>query len=78
MAYRYYFKNPTLPGFEAWAEELEGGEATCGQDACFGALTHGFAIEEEDPSPPRPFYLPSKKMIDPVIEFFQGDARSRM
>ena len=29
-------------------------------------------------SRPRPFYLPGKKMTDPVIEFFQGDARSRM
>lgn len=52
MAYHYYFENHTLPGFEAWAEELEGGEASCGQDVCFGALTHGFAIEEEDPSLP--------------------------
>lgn len=59
IAYHYYFENHSLPGFEAWADELEGGEATCGQDACFGALTHGFAIEEEDPSPP-PTVLPPR------------------
>jgi hypothetical protein len=56
---RYDFKNSTLRGFEAWAEELEVGEVSCGQDACFGALTHGFAIEEEHSSP-RPTVLLSQ------------------
>lgn len=52
MAYRYDFNNPTLPGFEAWAEELEVGEASCGQDVCLGAVTHRFAVDTETPSPP--------------------------
>ena len=52
IAFRYYFDKHTLPGFELWEAELEDLEASCGQDVCFGALTHGWAIEEETPGPP--------------------------
>ena len=52
MAFRYYYDKHTLPGFELWAEQLRDLEASCGQDVCLGALTHGFAIEEGIPNPP--------------------------
>lgn len=52
VAFRYYFVHHTLPGFEQWAEQLGGQTLSCSQDICFGALTHGFSIEEEVPGLP--------------------------
>jgi hypothetical protein len=52
VAFRYYFDHHTLPGFEQWAEQLNGRPHNCSQDICFGTLTHGFSIEAETPSPP--------------------------
>ena len=51
-----------LPGFELWADKLGDKQATCGEDACFGMLTHGFDIEEEVPSPPPRCYRHSNCM----------------
>jgi hypothetical protein len=52
VAFRYYYLNHTLPGFELWATQLSRQTDNCGQDVCFGTLTHGFSIEEELPSLP--------------------------
>lgn len=52
IAFRYYYAHYTLPGFEQWADQLNGQPHECSQDVCFGTLTHGFAFEEEAPSPP--------------------------
>jgi len=52
VAFRYYYGHHTLPGFEQWADHLDGQPDDCSQDICFGALTHGFSIEEESPIPP--------------------------
>ena len=51
VAFRYYFVHHTLPGFDEWAEQLSGHEVSCGQDICFGILTHGIAIGKETPGP---------------------------
>ncbi len=50
VAYRYYYHNATLPGFDQWAAWLSR-PGRCRQDICFGTLTHGFA-EGETPDPP--------------------------
>lgn len=52
VAFRYYFTHHSLPGFEQWAEQLVNRSPDCGQDICFGTLTHGFSIESETPMPP--------------------------
>lgn len=52
VAFRYYYIHHTLPGFELWADQLSEQSLDCGQDICFGALTHGFSIEEETPTYP--------------------------
>lgn len=52
VAFRYYFVHHTLPGFDQWVEQLSTRDVSCSQDICFGALTHGFAIEEGAPEPP--------------------------
>jgi len=52
VAFRYYYNYHTLPGFEQWAAQLSGQTDDCGQDICFGTLTHGFSIEEEIPNSP--------------------------
>jgi hypothetical protein len=41
-----------LPGLELWATHFASEADTCGQDVCFGTLTHGFSIEEEIPNLP--------------------------
>jgi hypothetical protein len=51
VAYRYYVQHHTLPGLAAWADYL-GETEDCGQDICFGALTHGFAATETPHLPP--------------------------
>lgn len=54
VAFRYYYAHHSLDGFEQWANQLnDGNPDDCSQDICFGALTHGFAVEEETPAPPR-------------------------
>ena len=53
VAYRYYYKAHTLPGFERWFAQLEEHRpGSCDQDICFGTLTHGFAIGEQPAAPP--------------------------
>jgi hypothetical protein len=52
VAFRYYYLNHTLPGFERWATQLSEQGDSCGQDICFGTLTHGFSVEDEFPSLP--------------------------
>jgi len=52
VAFRYYYVHHTLPGFEQWAAQLNGQPDDCSQDVCFGALTHGFSIEDESPTLP--------------------------
>ena len=47
VAYRYYYKHHTLDGFELWFAEIDR-PSGCGEDICFGTLTHGFA-EGENP-----------------------------
>lgn len=51
VAYRYYFNQHTLPGFEQWRAEIDAW-GDCGQDSCFGGLTHGFAPGETPGLPP--------------------------
>jgi hypothetical protein len=51
VAYRYYFNFQTLPGFEYWFSEISR-PTGCGQDICFGTLTHGFAPDENPGLPP--------------------------
>ncbi|MEM7119464.1 MAG: hypothetical protein AAF614_44035, partial [Chloroflexota bacterium] len=51
VAYRYYFNHHRLDGFEYWFQELSEVDA-CGQDVCFGMLTHGFAPGEDIGLPP--------------------------
>ena len=43
VAYGYYDNYRTLPGFEGWSQHL-GRPSRCGQDICFGTLTHGSAL----------------------------------
>ncbi len=50
VAYRYYVNHSRLPGVEQWAGQLDR-MGDCGQDICFGMLTHGFA-PGETPAPP--------------------------
>ena len=52
VAFRYYYAHQTLPGFEQWAEHLNGQPHGCSQDVCFGTLTHGFSLEEGSPDLP--------------------------
>ncbi len=52
IAYRYYYSHHTLPGFDKWFEQLGSRRANCSQDACFTALTHGFAPNETPELPP--------------------------
>lgn len=51
VAYRYYSVYHVLPGIEAWSEELDR-PSGCGQDICFGSLTHAFAPSETPGLPP--------------------------
>lgn len=51
VAYRYYFAYHTLPGIESWQEQIDLSDE-CGQDICFGVLTHGFAPGETPELPP--------------------------
>ena len=64
VAYRYYFNNHTMPGFEEWFDQLGRRRARCLNHLCFGLLTHGFASDEipQDPpvvSPPSAVYTDS-------------------
>jgi hypothetical protein len=52
IAFRYYYLNHTLPGVELWATHFASEADTCGQDVCFGTLTHGFSVEKEIPNLP--------------------------
>jgi len=58
VAYRYYYTQHMLPGFEQWYAQLDPRPANCSQDICFGTLTHGFALSETPAAPPivRPPY----------------------
>jgi len=49
VAYRYYFNNKRLPETDLarWSSWLEMRAGDCGQDICFGGLTHGFAPGED-------------------------------
>jgi len=51
VAYRYYDTYHTLPDFESWLGQINR-PAGCGQDICFGTLTHGFALGESPRLPP--------------------------
>ncbi len=51
VAYRYYFNFHRLPGVERWLPEINK-MGDCGQDVCFGSLTHGFAPDERPGLPP--------------------------
>jgi len=52
VAYRYYYANHTLPGFDEWGAHLMRRPAGCSQDLCFTTLTHGFAQNETPALPP--------------------------
>lgn len=52
VAYRYYYANHTLPGFDEWEAHLTRRAAGCSQDLCFTTLTHGFAKNETPELPP--------------------------
>jgi hypothetical protein len=51
VAYRYYFGRHRLLGFNKWAGQIDKIKG-CGQDICFGVLTHGFAPGEVPDPPP--------------------------
>jgi len=51
VAYRYYVNHSRLPGVEQWVGQLDRA-GDCGQDICFGLLTHGFAPGETPALPP--------------------------
>ncbi len=51
VAYRYYYVHHTLAGIESWPGQIDT-LGDCGQDICFGVLTHGFAPGENPGLPP--------------------------
>lgn len=51
VAYRYYFNHHRLAGIDAWSNQIDK-LSGCGQDICFGVLTHGFAPGEIPEPPP--------------------------
>jgi hypothetical protein len=59
VAYRYYVQHHRLPGIELWSGQLDRIQ-DCGQDICFGLLTHGLAPGER-PSPPPVTAPPSNR-----------------
>lgn len=68
VAYRYYVQKNRLSNVQKWAPYLRGRPGDCGQDICFGTLTHGFAPGEPPPvtvPPPEPPPTPAPAPTQP-------------
>ena len=63
IAYRYYYLNHRFDGIGYWPAQLNQ-PANCGQDACYGTLTHGFAAGEV-PEPPPVVPAPTERTAMP-------------